>query len=109
MQIAREFKSPPSGVLENFHKKALITLSSPSVPESAREEAIERAESGEKITHEKAKELADAHKLIKEQADEIRKREEQMSELLDQIGKLRSQLPTEDVKKQIDQHADPTE
>jgi hypothetical protein len=44
----------------NFSPSTLYLLSEPSIPETAREEAIERAEEGETVTHKEVKELVDA-------------------------------------------------
>jgi hypothetical protein len=46
----------------NFAASALYLLSAPSTPESAREEAIDRAEAGEVMTHAKAKAIIAAHR-----------------------------------------------
>ncbi len=66
MQIAENFKNATVAHLDNFQTRALAALAAPSVPESAREEAISKAEQGEKITHADAQELIQAHKLIAE-------------------------------------------
>lgn len=50
--------------LDQIGIKALFLLSAPSTPEAVRQEAVELAESGETVTHAKAKELAEAHKEI---------------------------------------------
>ena len=46
----------------DFAPSALYLLAAPSTPEQARTEALTLAESGEKITHTKAKEIANRHK-----------------------------------------------
>jgi hypothetical protein len=55
MQAARIFGQNPK--ISEFGRSALYLLSSPSTPESAREEAIALAEAGERITHAKAREI----------------------------------------------------
>jgi hypothetical protein len=60
MQAARTFGQNPK--ISEFDRSALYLLSSPSVPESAREEAIALAEAGERVTHAKAKEIVNEHK-----------------------------------------------
>ena len=71
----------------DISKSALYLLAQNSTPESARAEAIEKAESGETVTHKDAKELVQAHKTI--------------SNLEKQITDLQSTLPTDDVKAKI--------
>lgn len=46
---------------------ALYVLSAPSTPEDVREKALDRAEAGERITHQKAQELVDERKEIEGQ------------------------------------------
>jgi len=58
-------------LVENIGASALYLLSAPSTPESAREEAMERAEAGESVTHKTAKEIADAHKEIERLKKEL--------------------------------------
>jgi hypothetical protein len=59
MNVARAFKkNEPSSDL-NISAKALSLLAAPSVPETVREEAVERAETGEHITPTKAREMID--------------------------------------------------
>lgn len=69
MNVAQNFKSEIISHL--ISPTSLYLLARPSTPESAREEAIERAESGEKIDHNTAKEIADAHKRIQELEKQI--------------------------------------
>ena len=76
MQVAENFKSADSAVLDNIQKSALLLFSSPSTPATARQEAIELAESGEKITHAKAKELKDAHKRIQTLEQKLSEKQE---------------------------------
>jgi len=61
MNVARSFKSETVSDL-NIQARALYLLSSSSTPQEARDEAIERAEEGEEITHAKAKEIVDEYK-----------------------------------------------
>jgi hypothetical protein len=58
MNVARAFKNETVSDLR-IGTKALYMLASPSVPETVREEAIERSEAGEHITPTKARELID--------------------------------------------------
>lgn len=48
--------------LDRFSRSALYLLVAPSTPEAAREEATERAEAGETITHAAAKEIVSKHR-----------------------------------------------
>ena len=61
MRVAERFKSVNLTDL-NFAPSALYVLAAPSTPESAREEAIDRAQVGEVITHGKAKAIVATHK-----------------------------------------------
>lgn len=54
--------------LDRFSRSALYLLVSPSTPEAAREEATERAEAGEKITHSAAKEIVSKHRPARDKA-----------------------------------------
>lgn len=47
---------------DRFARSALGALAAPSTPEAARTEAIERAEAGEKITHQTAQQIIAEHK-----------------------------------------------
>jgi hypothetical protein len=60
MHVAQIFDQNPQFV--DFAPSALYLLAAPSTPESAREEAIALAESGERVTHAKAKEIVNEHK-----------------------------------------------
>ena len=55
IQVAQQFGGKDLSQIATFEPSALYLLAAPSTPESVREEAIERAASGETITHEKAK------------------------------------------------------
>ncbi|MEI6313970.1 MAG: DUF3102 domain-containing protein [Syntrophus sp. (in: bacteria)] len=88
MQVAENIKVATVATLENIQLKALYLLAAPSTPESAREEAISRAEDGEKLTHAQVKELVDAKKAI--------------AGLENKISSLESQLPSEAVLSQIE-------
>ena len=94
LNVAERFSVGSNLDLKEIHVSALYALAAPSVPESARQEAIDLAESGEKVTHADAQELIRAHKLI---ADH----EKRIAEYDDNIRKLKSQLPTTDVLQQI--------
>lgn len=68
IQVAERFENRQ---IDDFSKSVLYLLAAPSTPESARQEAIEKAEAGESITHKQAKELVDAHKAIEEKQARI--------------------------------------
>lgn len=70
MKAADVFSKQTNSSVLNFAKETLFLLAQDSTPDTAREEAIDRAEQGEKFTHKQAKELVEAHKAI----DEERKR-----------------------------------
>jgi hypothetical protein len=61
MNVAKSFKSCNLQDLQ-IGTSALYMLAEPSTPETAREEAIERSESGESISYSSAKEITDRHK-----------------------------------------------
>lgn len=61
MQVATAFKSVTVTDLK-IGAKALYLLAAPSTPEEARQEAIQRAEAGEPITHSTAKTIVAQHK-----------------------------------------------
>lgn len=52
-------------LVTDIQPSVLYLLSAPSTPEPARQEAIEKAESGKTVTFTDAKELVDAHKRIR--------------------------------------------
>jgi hypothetical protein len=54
----------------NLSVSALYALASPSTPEEAVEEALHRADSGEKITHALAKQIIDAQEAAKKAQDD---------------------------------------
>lgn len=58
--VATHFKSDNLSDL-NIGASALYTLTAPSAPAAAREEAIQRAEQGERVTHSDAKQIVAAH------------------------------------------------
>jgi len=78
----------------DIQPSVLYLLAAPSTPESAREEAIEKAEAGESLSHKQAQELIEAHKALAE-------REERINDLQKQILSLQSKLPTKDVIEKI--------
>lgn len=53
-------------------------MATPSTPESARDEALELAEQGEKLTTKEAKELIEAHKKIESLNAKLEKLREQL-------------------------------
>ena len=57
MSVAQAFKSDTVSVLANAEAKALYLLAAPSTPESVREEAVQRAETGERLTYSAAREM----------------------------------------------------
>lgn len=62
MHVGERFKF--NNLLDlNFAPSALYLLSAPSTPDEALEEALERAENGERITHSAAKEIIAEHKI----------------------------------------------
>jgi hypothetical protein len=65
MRVAEKFTNFVN--LDGFAPSALYLLAAPSTPETARNEAIERAEAGEAITHQAAREIADRHKSLTEE------------------------------------------
>ena len=86
-------KFPTVGNLD-ISAKTLYLLAQNSTPESARTEAIEKAESGEVITHKQAKDLIEAHKAVEEKNRHI--------EMLENTVKsLQGMLPTEDILQKI--------
>ena len=62
ISVFREFGNRANFAQLDIAVSALYHLSSPSVPEEARTEAIERANSGETITHSVAKSIVESHK-----------------------------------------------
>lgn len=73
--------------VNDIQPTVLYLLAAPSTPESARQEAIEITESGEKLSVKETKELIEAHKLI----DSLEK----------ELTSARSMIPTEDIKAKI--------
>lgn len=61
MNVAQVFKSEVTSDLY-IPQTALLVLAAPSVPESAREEAIERASNGEHIGTKEVREIIDRHR-----------------------------------------------
>lgn len=57
MHVAERYGAIEMSKLSTFAPSALYLLAAPSTPEEARVEAMERAESGEAITHAKAREI----------------------------------------------------
>lgn len=64
MNVAREFPQIPTGL--EFQAKALYLLAEPKTPDEARQEAIARAEAGERITYSTGRDIVDRHKEPKQ-------------------------------------------
>ena len=62
MRVATVFKSEPGSDL--IPPKALCLLAAPSTPEAAREEALQRADQGERITLDKTRAIIEGHKAM---------------------------------------------
>lgn len=99
MNVALKFGESSTRV--DFSSRVLIELSRPSVPDSAREEAQELAESGETVTVKKAKEIATDHKELEELKAKLAEKEEQLKrsnitkgDLLTKLSELSTQQPT---------------
>lgn len=71
MNVAKRLPEIPNGSV--FDAKALYMLAAPSTPEAAREEALERAASGEKVTPGVAKAIVEAHKPQKVELPDLSK------------------------------------
>ncbi len=59
MRVAQQFGENP--IISEFAPSALYLLSAPSIPETARAEAIARAAAGESITYSRAKQIKSKH------------------------------------------------
>jgi len=76
----------------DFSPKVLYLLAAPSVPEEARQEALSLAESGERITHQKAQEIIAKHKAEAEAAKrEAASKQQTITTLEDQIKALENE------------------
>jgi len=64
MSVVLAFKSDTVSVLANAEARALYLLATPSTPESVREEAVRRAETGERLTYSAAREMVREHKQV---------------------------------------------
>lgn len=62
MNVAEKFSNLEN--LPNFAPSTLYLLAEPSTPDEARREVIDRAQTGERITHTKAKEIVRSHQNI---------------------------------------------
>jgi DNA repair exonuclease SbcCD ATPase subunit len=90
MNVARNFPQIQNNF--GFQLRALYLLSAPSTPESAREEALSLAESGEKISHAKAQEIIAKHKAEAEAAkNELKIKQQVLTTLEDQINSLEAE------------------
>ncbi len=85
MQISDKFSNRPHG--DDLGFGIMRLLAQDVVPESARQEALEKTEAGEKLTIKDTKELVEAHKRI----DSLEK----------QLASAKTQIPTEDVEAKI--------
>jgi hypothetical protein len=70
-QVASRFQNYQ---IDNFAPSALYLLAAPSTPDEAVAEALERAESGEQITHAAAKEIVAAHRLEMYEIEQVARR-----------------------------------
>lgn len=68
MNVASKFNNLLN--LDSFGQSALYLLASPSTPDEAREEALNRASNGEVITHKAAKEIVNSYKEDEPPEDE---------------------------------------
>ena len=93
-------KLPKFGNLD-ISKSVLYLLAAPSTPEPARQEAIERAEQGETLTHKQAQELIEAHKAIETRDKAIQAHEAHIEELEDTLSNMKAMLPTKNVTAEI--------
>lgn len=77
MRVAEKFTNFVN--LDGIAPSALYLLAAPSTPDSARQEAIERAETGEKITYSRATEIVTDHKGQDEDDDPLTPYEEEIA------------------------------
>jgi len=87
IQVVENIKLDNLSNFENMQSSVLYMLAAPSTPESARSEAIEKAESGESLSVKQAKALINAHKRIES--------------LQAELTSARMSIPDEDVKSRI--------
>ncbi len=88
LNVYEKFGSTTVTVVENLPAEVMFMLAAPSTPESARTEAIEKAENGKKLTVKEAKQLVEAHRRI----DALEK----------DLASAKDQIPTDDIKAKID-------
>ena len=69
--VAQRFGDAENGTLFRFGTSALRLLAAPSTPDAARHEAIDRAKSGEKVTHKVAKQIKAAHSSEYDSAEHL--------------------------------------
>lgn len=62
MQVAERFGGDQIYQIDKFAPSALYLLAAPGTPDEARSEALSRAEAGERITHQAAKQIVSDHK-----------------------------------------------
>lgn len=77
--VYEQFGESKPGLLSHFVDKALRLLAAPSVPQEAREEALQLAEAGESITVRQARELVQAHQA-RQRAEEAEQQARQEAE-----------------------------
>jgi len=99
LNVFIQFGSTAKFALKDIQPSVLYLLAAPSTPESARQEAIEKAEEDEAITHKQAQELIQAHK-------EIENKEARIDDLEEAITALQSKLPTKNVLDKIQELTD---
>ncbi len=75
MHVAERFDSRQMSKISTFAPSALYVLAAPSTPETARQEALERASSGESITYKTAKEIKHKYTSPSTQTREVRSSE----------------------------------
>ena len=85
IQISEKFSNTAHGPHLGFGIMRL--LAQDTVPESARQEALEKSEAGEKLSIKSTKELIEAHKRI--------------DDLETELARTQAQIPTEDIKAKI--------
>jgi len=83
LNVYEQFGSTTQSVVDYLPVATMFLLAAPSTPESARTEAIEKAENGESLTIKQTKELVEAHKRI----DVLRK----------ELDLAKAQIPTDDI------------
>ena len=75
-------------VQSDIGESAICLLTAPSVPESAREEAVARKDAGEDITAKQAKEIADLHKELEQAKQQAVLAKPSMDNLIPELARL---------------------